>query len=113
MPAGSSSDNHLQHWFTLSILKTKKGFLTNAILASVFRARNSCTSSLFAISGMAHNCCEERCSFSSFLRQLPSLITKRRWNRVVVLYCQHRDILSATCQPKGPHKQVPHLQERF
>lgn len=45
---------------TLSILETTKGFLTNAILASVFRARNSCTSSLFAISGTAHNCCKER-----------------------------------------------------
>lgn len=65
----------VSHFSTLSILETTKGFLTKAILASVFRARNSCTSSLFAISGTAHNCCKERCSFRSFLGQLPSLIT--------------------------------------
>lgn len=45
---------------TLSILETTKGFLTKAILASVFRARNSCISSLLAISGIAHSCWKKK-----------------------------------------------------
>lgn len=42
---------------TLSIRETMKGFFTKAILASVLSARNSCISSLAAISDVAQSCC--------------------------------------------------------
>lgn len=44
------------HDQTLSMRDTIKGFLTKAILASVLRARNSCISSLLAISEMVQSC---------------------------------------------------------
>lgn len=47
---------HSSSAVTLSILETMNGFLTKAIRASVFSARNSCTSSLLAISGTAQSC---------------------------------------------------------
>lgn len=91
-----------------------KGFLTNAILASVFRARNSCISSLFAISGTAHNCCKGRWSFRSFFEWNSQLHdAKCRWNRCDVLHRGYRAALSAVFCLTGTSMRVSHLQERF
>lgn len=60
---------------TLSILETMNGFLTKAIRASVFRARNSCTSSLLAISGMAQSCCKRHKKDFKEKFQSPDLYT--------------------------------------
>lgn len=54
--ADRKNAEHSSSAVTLSIL----GFLTKAIRASVFSARNSCTSSLLAISGMAQSCCKRQ-----------------------------------------------------